>query len=102
MSKLETARPPTGARQPFGERMATLRREMGTREARAAYLFMLPSMVILAVFVFWPIIQSFLLSFYHWTFGSSVQQWVGLDNYQRLIPDIFQPRRWRIRRRLLL
>jgi multiple sugar transport system permease protein len=87
VSKVEIAPPSTGVRQSFGERLADLRRDMGTREARAAYLFMLPSMIILAVFVFWPIIQSFLLSFYHWSFGSSVQQWVGLDNYQRLIPD---------------
>ena len=87
MSKLEIVRPAGIARQSLGERMATLRRDMSTREARSAYLFMLPSLVILTVFVFWPIFQSFLLSFYHWSFGSSVQQWAGLDNYQRLIPD---------------
>ncbi len=91
MSKLETARPAARARRSLAERMTMLMREAGTREARAAYLFMLPSLVILVVFVFWPIVQSFLLSFYHWSFGSSVEKWAGLDNYQRLIPD---PRVW--------
>jgi multiple sugar transport system permease protein len=87
VSKIEVSRPAVRTRPPVAERLATLGREMSTREARAAYLFMLPSLMILAVFVFWPIIQAFLLSFYHWSFGSSVQEWAGLDNYQRLIPD---------------
>ena len=91
MSKIEIAGPAHRARPSLGERLSTLRREMSTREARSAYLFMLPSLVILTVFVFWPIVRSFVLSFYHWSFGSSVQQWAGLDNYQRLIPD---PRVW--------
>ncbi len=60
---------------------------MSTREARSAYLFLIPSMAILAVFVFWPIVQSFRLSFFHWTFGGAAQEWAGLDNYTRLLGD---------------
>jgi multiple sugar transport system permease protein len=52
---------------------------------------MLPSLVILTVFVFWPIVQAVVLSLYHWSFGAAQQEWAGLDNYQRLLPD---PRVW--------
>ena len=61
---------------------------MTTRQARAGYLFILPSVIILSVFVFWPIVQSFLLSLQHWKFGAdAVQEWVGLDNYSRMLDD---------------
>jgi multiple sugar transport system permease protein len=70
---------------------ARLWRNMTTRQARAGYLFILPSMIVLAVFVFWPIVQSFLLSFQQWRFGSSVHPWVGLTNYERMLHD---PRVW--------
>ncbi len=65
-----------------------LRQAMTTRQARAGYLFILPSVIILSVFVFWPIFQSFLLSLQHWKFGASAfQEWAGLDNYSRMLED---------------
>lgn len=69
-------------------RLADLRQAMTTRQARAGYLFVLPSVIILTVFVFWPILQSFILSVQHWKFGAGlVQEWVGLDNYSRMLED---------------
>jgi len=91
LSKLQAAKQSSHGWARSESRLGTLRREMSTREARSALLFMLPSLVILTVFVFWPIVQAVLLSLYHWTFGSAVQEWAGLDNYQRLLPD---PRVW--------
>ncbi len=73
---------------PAHSRLADLRQAMTTRQARAGYMFVLPSVVILAVFVFWPIVQSFLLSFQHWKFGAdAVQEWAGFDNYSRMLDD---------------
>ena len=60
---------------------------MNTRQARAGYLFILPSVVILAVFVFWPILQSVWLSLHHWKFGTDAQTWAGLANYEKMLHD---------------
>ncbi len=57
------------------------------RQTRAGYLFLLPSMVVMAIFVFWPIVQAFILSLQKWRFGTGKTQWVGLENYQRLLDD---------------
>ena len=54
---------------------------------RAAWLFMAPSLLILGVFVLWPIVQSLWYSLHEWTVGASEQPWVGLDNYTELFGD---------------
>jgi multiple sugar transport system permease protein/raffinose/stachyose/melibiose transport system permease protein len=53
----------------------------------AAYLFLLPSCVILLVFVAYPIVQSIWMSLHNWNFFSSKHQWVGVDNYRELLHD---------------
>ena len=73
------------------ERLRDLWQAIKRPQARAAYLFILPSMVILAIFVFWPIIQSFILSTQRWQFGGDEVRWVGLANFERLFAD---PRMW--------
>lgn len=60
-------------------------------QAIAGWLFLAPSLVILAVFVFWPIIQSVVLSLHHWRFGAQVQEFVGAANYEKMWKD---PRAW--------
>ncbi len=62
-------------------------RQVFTRRALTGYLFILSSLIILAVFVFWPIIQAFILSLYHRQFGTGAQPWAGLNNYQRMLTD---------------
>ena len=71
----------------LGKRLASLWHEISRRESRAGYLFLLPSLIILGLFVFWPIVQAFILSFQHWQFGNHPISWVGLQNYQRLLTD---------------
>ncbi len=71
----------------LGHRLTNLWREMRRRESRAGYVFLLPSLIILGVFVFWPIVQAFILSLQHWQFGNRPIPWVGLQNYQRLLTD---------------
>lgn len=71
----------------FGVRVSKLARAMTRRQARYGYLFLLPSMIVLAVFVFWPILQSIILSLQKWRFGATETTWVGLDNYERLLND---------------
>jgi multiple sugar transport system permease protein len=56
-------------------------------ETRNGYLFLLPSMTVLSIFVFWPIVQSVILSFQKWQFGSKTSNWAGFSNYERMIND---------------
>ncbi len=81
------ARASRGDAPGLGRRFANLWHEITRRESRIGYLFLLPSLVILGVFVFWPIIQAFILSIQHWQFGNHPTTWVGLQNYQRVLTD---------------
>lgn len=57
------------------------------RQSRSAFWFLLPSMATLCLFVFWPIIDSFLLSFRHWNLMEAGREFIGLDNYRELMKD---------------
>ncbi len=51
-----------------------------------AYLMIAPTMLGLAIFYLWPIIQNFYFSFTEWgSFGQ--YEWTGLDNYKRMLED---------------
>ncbi|APX23604.1 MAG: sugar ABC transporter permease [Rhodobacteraceae bacterium] len=49
------------------------------------YLFVLPLLGFMAVFTYYPILQSVNLSFREWDFMSPTKPWVGLDNYRLLL-----------------
>jgi multiple sugar transport system permease protein len=57
------------------------------KQSRAAFFFLLPSTVILLLFVFWPIINSFWLSFHHWSLLEADHPWAGLGNYAKMLQD---------------
>lgn len=61
--------------------MITRRRNMG------AFLFALPALVILAIFVYFPLIENIIYSFCSFTLSSSTKEFVGLANYKRLFSD---------------
>jgi multiple sugar transport system permease protein len=55
------------------------------KETLQAYLFLMPSFVILGIFVFWPIAYSFVLSFFKWDFTNQKNPYFnGLANYAKL------------------
>ena len=58
-----------------------------TKEVISAYLFLLPSLIAVGVFVAYPIISSLLLSFQDWSLIGT-KSWVGLANYGRLPEDL--------------
>lgn len=63
----------------------------GTRRGRrpgsfAPYLFLLPAFAIFGLFIFYPAVRVFGLSFTRYSFVSE-PVWVGLDNYARLFAD---------------
>ncbi|MGI8900568.1 MAG: carbohydrate ABC transporter permease [Nocardioides sp.] len=56
-----------------------------------AYLFLAPSLLILGIFIVYPIGQSLWISLHDWSIGADEQPWVGLGNYRELFAD---PRFW--------
>ena len=50
------------------------------------WLFLLPGLLFFAFYVLLPIMQSFNISFYKWD-GMGVPEYVGIQNYQKLIKD---------------
>src|SRR5512139_528645 len=61
------------------------------REASVGWLFVLPALLIYAVFVLVPLLLSILYSFNRWN-GVGPMTWVGLKNY--VTPPALSP--WRI------
>ena len=51
------------------------------------WLFAAPSLIILLVFIVYPITQSLWYSLHDWRIGAESQIWLGLGNYQRLLAD---------------
>jgi ABC-type sugar transport system permease subunit len=65
--------------------MQTRRRRR--RSGWRAYIFLLPSAIILSVFVFYPIVESAWMSLHNWSFLAPGRQYVGLGNYRELLHD---------------
>jgi ABC-type sugar transport system permease subunit len=53
----------------------------------SAYLFIAPSVILIAVFIAEPILQSGWMSLHHWTIGEVTHKFVGLANYTALYHD---------------
>lgn len=53
----------------------------------SAYLFIAPSVVLIAVFIAEPILQSGWMSLHDWTVGETTHRFVGVDNYTTLWHD---------------
>jgi multiple sugar transport system permease protein len=58
----------------------------------AAWTFLAPALILLGIFIIWPIAYLFYLSFTTGSFTSSGTTWVGFKNYWRLLltPDFWQ------------
>jgi multiple sugar transport system permease protein len=55
-------------------------------ETFSAYAFLLPSLVILLVFAFFPVIFSIIMSFMRWNLPYK-PSWIGIDNYTYLFTN---------------
>lgn len=61
-------------------------RAPGAGQARAAWLFLAPSLVALAIFVAYPMLRSLYLSFTDFNLLRA-PEWVGLENFERILTD---------------
>ncbi|MBO8160196.1 MAG: sugar ABC transporter permease [Thermosipho sp. (in: Bacteria)] len=63
------------------------------KEALLAYLFLLPSFIVLGIFVFWPVGFSFVLSFFKWDFRNmNAPYFNGLENYRQIFEFNYPPK----------
>ncbi|NJL84910.1 MAG: sugar ABC transporter permease [Leptolyngbyaceae cyanobacterium SM1_1_3] len=70
----------------------TLKTGSSNSEAIAAWLLLAPALMLLGIFVIWPIAYLFYLSFTTGSFTRTGIHWHGWQNYQRLLidPDFWQ------------
>ncbi len=55
------------------------------RDTARAYLYLLPALIILGVFTFYPFVKAFWISFYHWRIRNP--EFIGWENYIRIFHD---------------
>lgn len=77
---------PPGAGQPAPDRAS-----LGKRiwSARWCYLFMLPNLVLAALFTFYPAVMSWYFAFLDWSGFTGTKTWVGLENFRQVVNDAF-------------
>ncbi|MFH7029212.1 MAG: carbohydrate ABC transporter permease [Heteroscytonema crispum UTEX LB 1556] len=68
------------------------RQQLLDNDAIAAWIFLFPALILLGIFIIYPIAYLFFLSFTAGSFTSTGTYWVGLRNYWRLLlnPDFWQ------------
>lgn len=49
------------------------------------YLYLMPAALALALFVYWPLIETVVLSFYEWNLVSPTKRFIGLANYREFM-----------------
>ena len=80
---------PAGAAAPAGAldaRELKVRPRAPGEPRRVAYLYIAPALLFYLIFAFGPLIYTTWLSFFRWD-GITVGEWVGLDNYDRVLSD---------------
>lgn len=60
---------------------------MALKSKKYAALFLAPSMILIAVFMYYPIFQTFFSSFTEWIYFSIHKKFIGIDNYKDLMAD---------------
>ncbi|GLC83191.1 putative ABC transporter permease protein YurN [Lacrimispora brassicae] len=62
-----------------------IRRQRSTN--MAAFIFLLPAAIIMIAFIFYPIMDSFIISTYKWNGIAADKQFIGLANWGKLVRD---------------
>lgn len=62
-----------------------LKRQKEVRNA--AFIFLLPIAILMTVYVFYPIVDTFMTSLYKWNGISADKTFIGLKNWQKLMTD---------------
>ncbi len=70
-----------------GGRKLILRHRYEREQVTTAALFLAPALLVLGIFVFYPIIAAGQISLTSWNGFSPVKEFIGVDNYVRLVQD---------------
>jgi multiple sugar transport system permease protein len=79
----DVVRTEAAARPPGDRRRRTRERSQWP----AALLFLSPTLVVFSVFILFPVVFSFYLSFQQWNMFSAEREFIGLANYTRMVSD---------------
>src|SRR5271156_4099801 len=71
---------------PVGAPPVRPRRRARRRPSANVILFTLPALVLMTVFLVWPVVQNFRYSLTNWN-GISASTYVGLTNFRELFSD---------------
>ena len=74
----------------MSKRFTSLRARIGIDQDQldiTPYLYLLPVVVAYAVFMLYPLLEAFLMSFKRFTTLTGQNQWVGLANYRMVLTD---------------
>lgn len=63
------------------------------KQTLLGYIFLMPSLAVFAVFMFYPLFYTLYLSFFQWNMVKPVKKFVGLANYATIFKN---PDSWRI------
>src|SRR6476469_5710152 len=63
------------------------RNPIAAEDQVAGWIFLLPALIIFAVFIIGPILYVFWLSFHQWSVIPPQKPWVGLANYRQLFQN---------------
>lgn len=69
------------------KRQITLAKSRSRETNRVAAIFLIPVFIILIIFIFYPIIETFTTSFYKWNGISAEKTFVGITNWVKLAAD---------------
>lgn len=86
MVEVDTRKEPETAREVAVPRPAA-RTPRRRSEWPAALLFLSPTLIVFSVFILFPVLFSFFLSFHEWNMFGGERAFVGLDNYATLLGD---------------
>jgi raffinose/stachyose/melibiose transport system permease protein len=78
---------PAAARTIILEQQPRRQGKMWNEKTFTIILFLLPTLAFMGVFVVWPIINSFQLSFLQWNGINPTRTFIGLQNWTRLLQD---------------
>ena len=70
-----------------GEPRVLTKKQHRRRERLLAYLLLTPTLIAFGIFMFWPVIYTFYLSFFKWNMVSPNKTFVGLDNFAKILQD---------------
>ena len=76
----------SGTLRPFGQPFLEITVIPGNSDTRDGVLFCLPFVAAFIIFLVFPIVFGFFISFFRWDILSS-RQWIGFDNYIRMFSD---------------